>query len=581
MIHPRFTPLRRLQSAAARASGVAARLSLWVFLACADGSVFAQPLPGPEPEVVPLETFVVESAIAAPWKYAKIPGFEILSQCDDTFNQRFVRAIQQSEQARLAFLPPGLWGEPGAPVRVILYHQKPQPSSEILQRSPLDLNWSVDTNASSRGRNILFAHATVVTDGDVVISCGNYWDVENAVDDLSVDIDSGVRLDRRVPQLPGWFLAGVKGEFGVYKQHHIEPAGHGTLVIEPTPWISDEKTNALRDAFEKARQQKKRAANPGLLALDQLFANDFSEPTRDLWESECALFVRWALFGRTNADRVSTLAGFVDAAAREPVNEAMFRKFFGIGFEQAQEQLGNYFGNALTQPVRIGLSGGPDAAVEFQEATSSQVARIIGSWLRLEAGVMGPSHFRLQDEYRERAEKLFRREYAKHGHDADFLGEYGLFAAGKGEADAAEEALAYATNHDIERARAYVEVARLHLKSLLTAGKGEIAPADRGDYLHILNVLWRGKRILPGLPSIYEAIAEVRMRSPEPPSLEELADLQEAVHLFPKQPRLAEKMAAVYSNFGYTDKADELLAYPQKFIPPKDAQPWMREYGYK
>ena len=60
-------------------------------------------------DVVVLERFVVEASRIDehPWRYASVPGFEILSRCDDTKTEWYIQGLMLGIREGKAMLPEG------------------------------------------------------------------------------------------------------------------------------------------------------------------------------------------------------------------------------------------------------------------------------------------------------------------------------------------------------------------------------------------------------------------------------------------------------------------------------------------
>jgi hypothetical protein len=311
-----------------------------------------------------------------------LPGYEVLSHCPDDFNEMYLSALQEATAARLAFLPASFWGEMPTPIKIVLYDRAPEKREGIVPGSPIDLSWAPENGAVVGSGSVQLSHPVTVGDGDTYISCGNYWYLDSTSHDLSVDPDSEILIGNRVPRFPAWFVAGVEGPCGIYVNRLIRSSPSGGYVALPNAlWTSLAETIAIQgESREKNKEVPSRHAH-ALLPLGDLFSGRVRADQRDLWNAESALLVRWGLF--RSGDRKAFL-DFVEQTAREPVTEALFRKFLGMDFADAERQLREYLPRAVMEPVRIPLATQPEADLKFRDASSTEVARIIGDWGRLE-----------------------------------------------------------------------------------------------------------------------------------------------------------------------------------------------------
>src|SRR5690606_16642578 len=94
----------------------------------------------------------------------------------------------------------------------------------------------------------------------------------------------------------------------------------GIVVVRPLIWLSDATTGELR------KNPRKEVEFHSLAAL---FGPPWLTPTEEaparLWQTQAALFIRWALDDGRDNTRRAALYEFVRRAGTEPVTEEMFR----------------------------------------------------------------------------------------------------------------------------------------------------------------------------------------------------------------------------------------------------------------
>ena len=105
------------------------------------------------------------------------------------------------------------------------------------------------------------------------------------------------------------------------------------------------------------------------------------------WESEAALFMRWALLGPgrwTPSWRTPLTSSFL-ARAASLVTEQVFAECFGFRYPEMERRLEAFIRVALAKPTSTFVRF-PDSLPEAQlkEATSDQIGRILGDWLRMQ-----------------------------------------------------------------------------------------------------------------------------------------------------------------------------------------------------
>lgn len=506
-------------------------------------------------DITTLDPVFVEASTGTPWRYLSVPGFEVLSHCSDSFNAAYVKALRQATAARLALLPAAYWGDIPTPMKLILYNREPAMTEGYRSRRPIDLAWS-----GGSADAVMLTHPLVVGDGDTFISCGNYWDIQGGIKDLCVDPDSDVRLSQRAPRLPAWFVAGVEGPRGVYGEHRIFGSPHGErLVLRAAEWTTAAETLVIR---AEADPPDHRAPRPGahlLLPMEELFAGRVRPGQENLWNAEAALFVRWGLFAAP--DRAAFLA-LVDDATREPVTEAMLERDLGLTYEQARQRLAAYLGPATVHPIELPLPPIPEEAAPARDATSAEVARVVGDWGRLEGRALGLEDVDFQNECLGQADKLFHATASRRTRDPLFLASYGLYALQRGDKAGAGEALERATAAGVARPRAYVELARLRLDAALPHGEGRLSD---DELVEVLGLLGTARQQMPSLQATYLVLARALAHAPAVPTRAQLQPLGDAVQLYPADVPFAHQVAALYAGYGFREEAAAIVGRSLKF----------------
>jgi hypothetical protein len=223
------------------------------------------------------------------------------------------------------------------------------------------------------------------------------------------------KLARSTPPLPIWLMAGLVGRnSGVFRESFSRSAEGEPGVIGPgLLWVSLAETTRL---LKKIAQDRKRGLPTPvhMLPLDELFTE--APPTSDklaLWESEAALLVHWALFGTGRAgDGRAALVALVERARHAPVSEAMFVECFGMTYKKMRSVLAAYLVQQLPAVTRVNVvSNIPLATPEFKPATSDQIGRILGDWLRMRAAYVEQSDPIMSRQLLGAANRVLERAY--------------------------------------------------------------------------------------------------------------------------------------------------------------------------
>jgi tetratricopeptide (TPR) repeat protein len=535
-------------------------------------------------EVTVLEPVFVEASSGNPWFYFSVPGFEVISHCPEGFNETYARALQISTAARLAVLPASFWGDMPTPMKIVLYNREPEAHGAFGGGNPIDLKWSSADGRSVGMGSIQHSHPVTVGDGDTFINCGNYWNVQASIDNFSVDPDSDMRIRNRVPEFPTWFLEGMEGQYGLYPNRIIQSAMFTcTLVLPSATWISYSETEAVQNEA-KERHKDGKAHRWEMLPLADVFSGSVAADKRDLGNSEGALFVRWGLYGSGNR---RGFLDFVDRASREPVTEQLFRRCLGIGYDEALMRLNDYLPKAVSGPISVPIAV-PEKTPDLREASSVEVARIIGDWGRLEGRSLGTAsfdngslamgNFQYQRDCLDQADRLFERVYRRGNTDPLFLAAFGLYELQVGDNVRARDALERATKAGVPRPRAYVDLARMRLDESLPSVQGGIGDLSEEDFSEITDLLTTARVQMPSLLATYDILARVLEHAPKKPDREHIRPLEEAMELFPRNASLAYKLANLYGDLGLTEQATAVINRATRFSDSDQSRALLAEF---
>jgi len=510
------------------------------------------------------------------WQYLSIPGFEILSRCPDGFNAAFVRALQKGNAARLALLPEAFWGQLATPIKIVLYNRPPEPQGGVW-RAPIDLSWSAEDSAIIGLGSMQESHPVTLGDGDTFINCGNYWNTQPSDSDFSVDVDSAILLGIRAPHFPAWFIEGVVGPRGVNAHRVTRSTLSGDILLLPNAlWTYSSETQELQKKAAAAAIDGGRRQSLELLPLGTLLSGTVEGAQGNLWSAEAALFVRWGLFKSGNRQG---FLDFVTEASQVPVTEDLFRKHLKLSYIEAQQQLEDYAFLAVNEPLRIPVDVPAAPKEAFRDATSTEVARIIGDWGRLEGRATDPADLEYKQECLEQADRLFERIIARKEQDPLFLAAFGLYEIDARDYTRARKALEAATAAEVVRPRAYLELARLRLDMTLSGFQEGIGDLNQTDYSEILNLLSTTQMQMPALLGTYYVYARAFEHAPVKPQMVDMRVLEEGIRIFPQNANLAYKVATLYKRLGYPDDAKAVVERAMKHAESEHDRKLLNEFS--
>jgi len=551
------------------------RAGIWAAIALAPLPGAAESVELDEPILLP-PFFVEESINGPPWRYAKVPGGEILSRCGDEKTREFFKAYDRLHQLLGEFLPESLRLSTTVPKALILFDESLQPVSSrevisgLMQDAPSVAPRSGPIRFGGRRMRpvaptprVRFVPNLRLWDRDamslfVIMRRGKF-------DGDSLALTAGyVRylLNNRLPALPAWFIAGFQT---LYARTTF---GRDRLTLAPLKWS--------RAVAAAARGQVSRGP-PVLMSLAELFSADLSprldvsdEDLAQLWRAQAALLVRWGIDG--DRDRRRAWWNFVERSALEGASEALLHECLGLDFAAVLGQLGTYRSTAVRRSLRIRPSSlSPPPVLALRDATAAEVGRIKGDWERMEIAHVKSRWPALAGKYQEQAQRTLASAYRRDPYDAGLLAVLGLYEVDIGEDEKAREYLEAAYRLGELRPRAAYELARLR-HDALRAGR----PADgrllAEEAVSVFTPLFAAREEQPPLPEVYELIGEVWAHCEAVPTRGHLRVLDEGIRLFPRRTALILRAAELNAGHGYRAAAIDLIELGCRLAPDAAAR---------
>lgn len=515
--------------------GVAVLASLFIPAAPLNAAA-ARPIP-PEDDFAPgriieLPKFEVTDTRLLPlperWHYAEIPGFEILSSISERETKRFVRDFLVLQEAMNVIMP----GLRASPVSV--------PTSLILtgRGDAFDKFMPRDRGDDRYSTNSLFFHET---ERGVIV-------VDFELPELRLEDNTSIESDpyrgfyreyfrfiirRNVGQKPpAWFEEGLVQIFAA--------------IDFTKKWIN---FGMIGDGFggERTGDFNKMLHRRAIMPMAELFADPPRRRGR-VWDAHAYAFVHMCLYGR-NQKYQRPFLQFVTRLDQEAPSERLFKECFGMTYKQMQLELRGYIDftdhKYLQFTAKKGQSLPEPAAFELRAAPDAVVGRIKGEALRL-AG--------RGDE----ATNCLIAPYVRGERDPRLLAALGLDELQAGREERALKFLEAATSAKVERARAYLELARLRLKAAKAKPAGPNGQLDPAQVNSVLGPLFIARKQRPPMAAVYSLIADTWSLSVTPPLAQHLAVLIEGVQMFPRDINLLMQTTVLASERGLGDEARAL-----------------------
>jgi hypothetical protein len=545
--------------------------------------LFAQE--APTGSIVELPKFVVTDNRELPppesWRYAAIPGFEILSNASDKATQRLIRDFEVFRQA-LSYAWP-------MPDRIS------QTTSLIICGKGNKFDAFIPTGRVGPDVALASLFLKEGTKTAIVIDMAsttlNILNVDDSAD-AATGTDSGLitvehdkqlyreyvrfLLSRSEPRLPAWLEEGLSQiimrmriesfraiDFAKLEDPNtISALGAMTAAVNA---LAEEGDVLLAGAPAEDRDFNAALHRKALVKLDQFFAikHDSPEATAVLgnnrWAKQAYAFVHMCLYGERGKFQ-KPFTTFLQRIAREPVSEALFKECFGLTYNQMLTQMRGYIDMTVYESKSFrSKKGGPDlidppAPLVLRDATQSEVGRIKG-----EAKVIAGHAAAGRQE--------LIAPYIRGERDPDLLAALGLFEKNAGEDVRARRFLEAASEGKTKRPDALLELARLRYADAIAAPGVADGHFSREQVNGIVGPLMIARREPPHQHGVYDILADTWMRSIERPTRDEAIPAIEGAILFPTRLKLIYQASMLAAEINDLKSAHALADHGIKWGP--------------
>lgn len=508
-------------------------LILGLAASAAGGSAAETPV---APGVVELPAFEVKDSRLLPppetWKYAEIPGFEILSRISERETKRFVRDFLLLQEVIEVIMPGLTRGQVAVPTALILCGGRGKGFDEFLPAEQSDERY---------GTNSLFfrdpERAAIV--------------IDFALSELRVDADTVEEADPYRAFYIEYF------RFLIRRQ----------LNAPPPPWFEEGLVQLfgavdfsrksitfgqIGDGFgaEKIGDFNQILARRAIMPFGEMLAPDGPRARSREWKAQCYAFVHLCLYGNGRKYQRPFLQ-FVNRLANEPPSDALFKECFGKTYRQMAVELRGHIQftvyNAMRYEAKKGQAGLPEPPpVELRDAADADVGRIKGEVLRL-------------GRHGEEARNALIAPYVRGERDPRLLAALGLDELQAGRPERAERFLEAAVQAKVVRARAHLELARLRLQSARARPAGAGGRLDSAQVAAVLTPLFTAMRQPPPLAEVYSLVADTWSASEASPLPEHLAVVIEGINRFPRDMALLTQAAMLAIRRGFPAEARAMV----------------------
>ena len=539
--------------------------------------------------VVELPKFVVTDSRELPqpesWRYATVPGFEILTNASDKATRRLMSDFDMFRQA-LSYV----WPVPERPGRsaTLIICGKGGKFDRFVPKGDAGPEVARATLLLRRGERssiVIDFQATTLN----VLNVDGSNDAATGTDSGMIQIEHDKQLyreyvhyllSRSEPRLPAWFEEGLAQiimkmrfdrrsiEFARLEEANTISA-QAAQVMELNAMLGADGDTSIQLPGAPAEDTDFNAAlrRRRLVSLDKFFAVKHDAPEalnplgNNIWAKQAYAFVHLGLYGFRGKYQ-KKFGTFLQRAAKEPVTEAMFKECWGMSYKDMLMELRGYADSPVYESKLLTAKTDvlvPAPPLELREATPAEVGRIKGEAL-LMAGHTAAA----------KAELI--APYMRGERDPNLLGELGLFEKTEGQETRARQFLEAAVAGKASRADTYLELARYRYADALAKPGAEGGRLSAEQTTAITSLLYPARRQPPHLAGLYDLLGDTWIRSAVTPSKEDVGALVDGVRLFSGHLKLVFQTAVLAASAGMLEAAHSIVDYGIKVAPSAEVK---------
>ncbi|MEO6750770.1 MAG: hypothetical protein ABIZ04_02435 [Opitutus sp.] len=549
-----------------------------------------------------LPPMIVEETAGPKWRYAELPGYEILSRCDDARTRQLFLAFYRAHALLGAMLPARFQLELDVPKAMIFYdeelwpvaqqetvaamlglHPPSRPEASRDEESPRQSARDALVPSSGlsalglkpRGENrtSMFFSNMCLSDTD---SLTTFALVSHAVideqDTFLTPAYVETLLNRRTPQLPAWFRAGF---LKLYEKLRVQDGA--MTIMRPSEMsvasssaplsfsVSPRSFYSTSPRFMKSEVKEDISLNigpsylgaPSFAPLSKTLVNGVlsigevlngnalkNGLNESIWLAEIELFVRWGI-DPSDASRSRAFWQFIERAVSEPFSEKLFQECFGFDFAEGTQQLTAFLPSSDRMKWSLGKESFHIRPLEIREASRGEISRIKGEWERLETRYIKMNLPDLELLFVKQARGTLRRAFDKGDRDPRLVATLGLLEVDAGESSVARGYFEGEPNKALVRPRANFELARLRYDETDGRSHRDDGKISEEQAFFVVEPLLIASRQKPSISQVYELMADVWVNCVAPPPPAVLDALKMGVRLFPRDGELVYRVAVL------------------------------------
>lgn len=485
------------------------------------------PAAAPEGPIVELPKFeVTDSRLLPepePWLYAKIPGFEILSNLRESSTKRFVEDFLLLQTVIDVIMPGFGTGEVPVPTALILTGKG----------NSFDQFVPAAEEGTRYGRNALIFQSP---ERSAIV-------VDFALAELTLEDNTTEEAD----PYRGFYIEYFRYLIRKHSGSAPPPAWleEGLVQIFAAmdfnrKWITFAQ---IGDGFggEKIGDFNRRLAQRAIIPFKDFLEPGGKRERGNFWAAQCYAWVHMCLYGR-NQKYQRPFLQYLRRVQTEEVNEALFKDCFKKSYKDMALELRGYVNftdyKAMQFKAKKGQELPKPPAITPVKAPDAIVGRLKGEVLRM-AG------------HGEAASNALIAPYVRGERDPQLLAALGLDERLAGKNDRARKFLEAATTAKVDRARAYLELARLRFEEAKTVPGGKGEQLSEAQVNSVLTPLFIARKTPPPLADVYTLIAQTWQASEVAPERGHFDVVVEGVRTFPRNTELLAEAAMLAGKRGF------------------------------
>lgn len=533
------------------------RRAIWgvALIVGAQAELGAQDAVNTQPITLPDFSIYADRELPPPesWLYARIDGFEVLSNASESRTRDMVTELQ-----RYSYSLDLVWAgsKPGASPAALIICGADRKFDDFLpedlrsgerafitfSRRSRDFSALV-VDEQTRSLSLAMTEVSTTTAAPATTASPGS-DTESGASETLVD--AGFQVDPQqqlLKQYVHYLLAGLRPEPAPWLAEGLAQLCGGLRITETEISLGRVENPTETTGGRTDRDFNVALANRALMPMAELFAvkphtATTSNPLDNRWAKQCYAFVHWGLYGDLGKNQKDFIR-FIVRGEREGVSEKLFQECFRKNYSEMLFTLRTHIESTRSKVAGVRAAPGeklgwPSPPV-VRAATEAEIARLKSDVFRLTGQP-------------EKARDELVLAYRRGERDPHLLAALGVAEFEAGHHARARQFLETAARGKTNRVTALVALARLRLDERLARAQSTGGKLDADQIVGVLEPLLIARQQPTRNAGLYALLAETWLASATPPPTPHLAVIDEGVKLFPDDAALRTARARLGSS---------------------------------